>query len=196
VDRHYATSPATQNPYAYALNNPATLTDPTGLYSVMDLLVDLRPAYTCSLAVSASNFSCIGNYLNAIGRYNDLVLEVLKACAIWGTGGFIVGGGWAGAAVGCAAGGGSVLMEDIFGPNPYSECAAWGAAGVRGGVVGFLVGCTTGVVGYYAPDNPLVQCMVWGFGTAAGQTQLKHPQELRGLVGGCISGAASVFPKE
>jgi RHS repeat-associated protein len=26
----YLTAPATQHPYAYALNNPGTLTDPTG----------------------------------------------------------------------------------------------------------------------------------------------------------------------
>jgi RHS repeat-associated protein len=69
--------PATQNPYAYALNNPATLSDPTGRYSVMDLLTDLRPDFTCSLAVSLSNFGCIGDFLNAISEYNEFVFDFL-----------------------------------------------------------------------------------------------------------------------
>jgi RHS repeat-associated protein len=35
--------PSTQNPYAYARNDPTTLSDPTGRYSVINFLNDLRP---------------------------------------------------------------------------------------------------------------------------------------------------------
>jgi len=74
-----AALPATQHSYGYALNNPVNLTDPTGLYSVMDLLQDLRPVLGCTLVMFGfSDFSCIGDYLNAIAAYNDFVLDFVK----------------------------------------------------------------------------------------------------------------------
>jgi len=183
-------SPQSQNPYAYALNNPATLTDPTGMYSVMDLLNDLRPAYTCGLEATLSNFSCIGDYLSAIGRYNDLVLHVLEQCAAWGIGGAIATGTFAGAAVGCAAGGGLAILDEIY-KNPVSACAAWGAAGYKtGGYAGAAVLCATGVVAYYAPDTEEAQCAAWLLGGFA-NNKISGGGPVRGGLGNCLSAVLS-----
>jgi RHS repeat-associated protein len=74
--------PSTQQPYAYALGNPVNVTDPTGQYSVMDFLNDLRPVLECTLplAVAKVDFSCIGDFLNAIERYNAFVSDFLSSC--------------------------------------------------------------------------------------------------------------------
>ena len=182
-------SPQSQNTYSYALNNPTNFVDPSGHISVLAMLTAMRPQLHCGGHV---DIACVGDFIEAISEYNDLVFEVLKACAIWGGGGFITGG-WVGAAVGCAAGGASVLLEDWLGPNPYSECLVWGATGIGGGPLGVGIGCATGVMSYLSPSNAFVQCIEWGFGTAAGQTQLKKPNELGGLIGGCLSGGASAL---
>jgi RHS repeat-associated protein len=83
-----ASVPTTQKPYAYALNNPVNLADPSGR-SVISFLNDLRPTFSCGWG----DFTCIGAFLGAIEEYNDIVFGALKECAIWGVGGALAGPG-------------------------------------------------------------------------------------------------------
>ena len=175
----YLGAPKTQNAYPYVMNNPAAFIDPSGMRFSISGVVD---------AVVPDSVA------DAAGRAWDASGAAVTQCAIWGTGGFI-GGGVAGAGVGCAAGAGAVIAEAVFGPNPYSECIAWGANGffAGAGYAGAVIGCVTGAASYYAPDSELLQCGVWllgGFSQAkvAGRT---GSGPIRAGIGGCIPGGVS-----
>jgi RHS repeat-associated protein len=194
-------SPQSQNPFAYSLNNPINFVDPSGQRSIASYLAAIpRPTFDCR----GRDVACVGTYLGALWRYNDVMFRALKECAIWGIGGSVAGP--SGIVGGCLAGALVVVLEELFGPSPILECASWAVGGALSAGSGTLargagagIGCLTGIAGYYAPESEEAQCATWllgAFSAAKVVASLKirpptDPGAVRGGVAGCIAGAAS-----
>ncbi len=174
-------NPQTQNRYPYVANNPVNRLDPLGLCGWGD------------------PWNCADDVVDVAVDVAEAVAPYAIQCGIWGVGGAVVGGVW-GAVGGCAAGAGALLLGDLVGPNPVTECFAWGGGGfiaTRGNYAGAAIGCATGVASYYAPDSPLAQCGVWLAGNFVGAKVVGYlqgaanPHAVRAGVAGCLSAAAS-----
>ncbi len=171
------------NPYAYAGNDPVNLTDPTGLcpWGV--------PQRVCDAGSAAKS---------ATVTVAKVVAPVAFQCAVWGGSGALLGGGLPGAAVGCATGVTSYLLQEYGPNNPYLQCAVWGVGGAA--AAGSLVkaaafgagGCVGGLAGFFEDSSSVSQCLAWALGGAvAFAARPSLAPRLWGTLVGCGAGAVS-----
>jgi RHS repeat-associated protein len=175
------------NAYTYAFSNPTYFVDPYGLWpSVPNPVTAVKSAANAVADVGTAVYKNADDVARAVGPYAG-------QCAIWGVGGFIAG--VQGAAVGCVAGAGALLAQNLFGRNPLSDCVAWGWAGFKlgGGYWGAGIGCATALGSYVLPKTDDVQCGIWLAGAFAQAKNLGATglTAIRGGLGGCFGGAFS-----
>ncbi len=181
-------SPQTLNPYAYGLNNPVLLIDPSGHFSHKSLW-------------------------NETKKVGEGLVQVAKAaapyvvdCAAWGAVGFAVTGGQvAGAAAGCATAIGGRLWKDLGPTDPLlqglGQCVIWAAGGVRTAIVAGASklaygagGCLGGGGASLSGGSAPAQCGVWaiaGAVAAAGNRVFRLGQVAVGAATSCLAALAS-----